>query len=1137
MAEPANPSWQNLTAALASGDMAAIRSAVALLDEQGETLLAEHIGARRVERVRRTARRARETLRRAGGRVIVIHGIMGAQLDVVAADGDVDRVWVNYWRLLNGRIADLELRDGKHPKDPSRIVRVAGIFPEYLPLLLELDQFWRVTPFAYDWRLDIDTAAAELAELVTTWAAGEPCHIVAHSMGGLVARRFMQRFPAVWASMADPDGRKRGGRLIQLGTPNKGSLAIPMMLAGDEPLVRKLALLDRKHDVRKLLPILGTFPGPYQMLPAPGSASDDRDRLYRHATWGSLPAREPFLALGRELHESLAAVQAPEAIVYVAGYDRDTPYRIRVTAAGKFEYRLTRNGDGRVPHELGLLDGVHTLWVDEVHGDLPANDAVLTGIHRLLETGNTLELEQTRPVTRGAAPEGWVKAMPTEPSETELAALTAGLVPTRGRKTVAPNEDTERAEALLVAGFVGGERPRAAREQTPAGRARSRRAAPAAAKLAVEVVCGDITRVEGDLYAVGHYVGVLPQAAELALDRVISPAGAPPDAQVLRMHTRRGVLRGELGDVDLYPWADGSGRLVAIAGMGYPGTFGAAELRKLASRLALAVSGLPNVRTVCTVLIGSGAGNLGVATCVRRLLAGVVDALRQEGARGGIERIRIVERSLPKAAEIHEAIERFAAEAAESGTLRLDVAGEVRIDESAHETPPFVVPMTLATLIEAAGAEPQSAKRRAVDAVLARLPGRRARNRAALEALVAELGDAHGVLELAGRLAVGVRGTNAETRDPEAPARFSCVRDADGLVVAALASTAVVPQRALRFDLRLFEELAIKATDPLDEDAEALGDLTTRLLIPADFLPLLGRAPAVVAELDRYTARLPWELMAVDEALDGHRSHLALAVPFARQLRTSYAAPPPAGFAIPTDAAGGRRLRALVIGDPGDPRTGDDLPGARAEALAVLDILTDLGVATEARIGAPSAPRRGRLREIEPAGRLEVLKLLLCGEFDLVHYCGHGDFSAERPDSTGWLFEDGLLTAREIEGLQRAPRLIVANACLSGRVSERRAGGRALVHRAADETALLPTLADEFFKRGVRDYIGTAWEVHDEGAVLFAKELYTALLAGRARLGEALLAARLALAGEEERRRYDALWAAYQHYGDPTAAL
>jgi CHAT domain-containing protein len=82
------------------------------------------------------------------------------------------------------------------------------------------------------------------------------------------------------------------------------------------------------------------------------------------------------------------------------------------------------------------------------------------------------------------------------------------------------------------------------------------------------------------------------------------------------------------------------------------------------------------------------------------------------------------------------------------------------------------------------------------------------------------------------------------------------------------------------------------------------------------------------------------------------------------------------------------------------------------------------------------------------------------------------------------------------------------------------------------------TLADEFFRRGVRDYIGTAWEVNDEGAILFAEALYEALLTPGhpdVSLGAAMLQARRRLADRED--VFGALWAAYQHYGDPTASL
>jgi hypothetical protein len=74
----------------------------------------------------------------------------------------------------------------------------------------------------------------------------------------------------------------------------------------------------------------------------------------------------------------------------------------------------------------------------------------------------------------------------------------------------------------------------------------------------------------------------------------------------------------------------------------------------------------------------------------------------------------------------------------------------------------------------------------------------------------------------------------------------------------------------------------------------------------------------------------------------------------------------------------------------------------------------------------------------------------------------------------------------------------------------------------------------------VRDYVGTAWEVSDEGAILFAETFYDAVLPDPRRpdadttYGEAMLRARKVLA---EAGVYEALWAAYQHYGDPTGSL
>ena len=188
----------------------------------------------------------------------------------------------------------------------------------------------------------------------------------------------------------------------------------------------------------------------------------------------------------------------------------------------------------------------------------------------------------------------------------------------------------------------------------------------------------------------------------------------------------------------------------------------------------------------------------------------------------------------------------------------------------------------------------------------------------------------------------------------------------------------------------------------------------------------------------------------------------------------------------------GGGLRALVIGDPGDPEKGQDLPGVMNEALKLKELLESRDdVFVEARIGAPGAARDDALYDVKPADRLEVLSLLMDGGFDLVHYAGHADFDPEQPSRVGWVFARGLLTPGEIGRLERVPAVIVSNACLSARTSLTLEGARR-PDDARTEAGLLPSLADEFFKLGVRNYVGTAWEVNDIGAEVFARVFYLA---------------------------------------------
>jgi pimeloyl-ACP methyl ester carboxylesterase len=368
---------------------------------------------------------------------------------------------------------DLKLRDdGSSPAPPPTIL-LHGVYPAvYLPMILELHQQWHTLPLGYDWRKDIDESADMVAEAVRNWGQGEPIHLLVHSMGGLVARRFIARHPQVWASMRDP-ALDRGGRLVMLGTPNRGSFAIVLALSGEEKMVRTLSKIDLTHNLDEMLRILNTFAGSYQLLPSPlVDLGDDHLRLFDKAAWGKLPVFQSMIDKGKAFQEQLHPVIDAPRLLFVAGHDQETPVAVTVTAPGKFTYRKTQDGDGRVPHVLGLLPGVKTYYIKEKHGDLAKNETVLAAVHDLLRTGSTTAMPDRPPRLRVAARGPYSKTKEKPP--TEVAALMAAAAERPRAASIRPELAAARLEALATADYLG----------TPGGATRARRARTRTAKPA-----------------------------------------------------------------------------------------------------------------------------------------------------------------------------------------------------------------------------------------------------------------------------------------------------------------------------------------------------------------------------------------------------------------------------------------------------------------------------------------------------------------------------------------------------------------------------------------------------------------------------------------------------------------------------
>lgn len=1067
--------------------------------------LRAYLGDRRYQYQRDlTLRRSivRSAARELSGNVVVIHGIMGSELSAFSRAGKADQIWVKVMKIVVGALGRLQLADdGLKEVDESFDVRPTGMLKRhYGDLLLSLSGSWRVRAFWFDWRKSLDVAAAELDAKLTGWFGEEPVHIVAHSMGGLVARTFICRYRAHWERLRGDDSGRSGGRLVMLGTPNHGSFAIPQVLTGIEGTVKKLTLVDARNTAAQLRAVLNSFPGTYQMLPSPLLRGGRWQALYDPTTYPGLHVSRPHLDAARAHHELLSEVVDPERLVYVAGANQRTLVNVDPDrTANPKAYTVSREGDGRVPHELGLLSGVRTFYVETSHGDLTTSSVVLSRLDDLLRTGEC-DLATAPPTPRALADgrsdaRALEEEQQSEQEEVRDRAAALGFRAASGQASPTTAVSTDRElEELLVRGLLS---TQDSRRRPPARPRRVRRQSIRLSLVpgAIEEMGKEADETPIDAVAVGHYVGVRPQQAELALDRSISAGltpgrnGRQPARLLITEYSERGIIRGELGqpffleDPRQTATTGGPRRVVVLAGMGLPGRFGAPELTVLARELVWALGRLGK-RHLATVLIGAGTGNIPIPDAVEAWLRGLSDALTSavESAGGRLEQLTFVEASAAKLDPLQDAI------------------------------------VAQKSLLEKCGLgveyEPLSAER--------------------LVALEQEE-----LKQLQRRLTRQDLRSGREPGRP-APTRLTLSLDHGVYTVGAITQTASLPERAIPLDPTLVEqandELAGEWQPNLQCDR---GRLLERLLIPDDLRPMLAGNAPVVMLLDATVARIHWEMLAqsdpgvgriegdTQQQDDLERVFLGTSRGFTRQLRTTFA-PPPEPPPPPR-----RVLRVLVVADPAaDAR----LDGAEEEGVAVADLFESFNA-----IVPPTVESRIeviRLLGPNAATRTAVMRHLAVHSYDVLHYAGHCVYDEDDPARQGWLFTGGkLLSPNELSRIDRIPKFVFSNACESG-VTPDRANQRA--------PGLAPSFAESFFARGVSNFVCTAWPVSDRAARDFALTLYARLLGipVTSRLGasrpvsswvpeemhRAMREARLAIFNTLDGRQ---TWGAYQHYGNP----
>ncbi|MEP7298742.1 MAG: hypothetical protein ABI702_21365, partial [Burkholderiales bacterium] len=456
--------------------------------------------------------------------VFVLPGILGSNL---AVDGK--RIWLGF-HFLNG-LKKLSW----DPATASHVTPDGPIGLSYNSLIDRLGDTHEVTAFAYDWRRPIEDEARRLADAVDAAldarkASGQPVRLLAHSMGGLVARTMRLERPKTWARMMAVDG----ARFLMLGTPNGGSWAPMQTLSGDDTFGNALVAFGSIFDNGGARKMMAGMPGfiqlqadlldPAQGLDKAGTwqklADDDMAVLKARSIWHDEGAQRTIYEWGappqKVLDQAVALRQRLDAqvptlageaakILLVVGHADQTPVGIAQGNDG-LEYLEASDGDGRVPLKSALLPGVRTWKVDAEHGKLPDVSGAFAAYVELLTTGQTTALDVLpADATRGGAAPGTALALTrSRPSR----GVVPSLPPSKAADTMALR--TTRVE----------------RERTQGK----------AAALRVTVCNADLKFV-ADPLLIGHYRSLVLTGAEWVVDGLVAHAmseslatGLYPDA-------------------------------------------------------------------------------------------------------------------------------------------------------------------------------------------------------------------------------------------------------------------------------------------------------------------------------------------------------------------------------------------------------------------------------------------------------------------------------------------------------------------------------------------------------------------------------------------------------------------------------
>jgi pimeloyl-ACP methyl ester carboxylesterase len=420
--------------------------------------------------------------------VVLLPGITGS---VLAKDGE--EVWApTPGAALRGLLSlgrsltkNLEVKDDdwKAPNlgdgvEATRLVNAAQIIPglwkidvyneieDFLLATFDLTRGVNYFPFPYDWRRDNRASAARLQERSRTWLAdwrarsGNPTAqlvLVGHSMGGLVARYFVEAL----------GGWRDTKAVVTFGTPFYGSLnAVDFLINGFHKNLGPFSVdfsaqLRSMTSVQQLVPSYRCIYGPDDTARTPANAGLDQWK----PTWN-----DALQTFQQEMESAAKANRADpqfaaNPVVYQPITGRDQPTRQSAAVVnGKVELRFDRDGkdesgDGTVPLLSAALAGTQQMrtFAPEQHSRLQTNVPLLNHLSGVIQALHATRVEDLRrTVTSWFAIDVDDVYLPGEPVSVHVQALSdldPGTLPeikaTVSVQDKATGEETARREVIV----------------------------------------------------------------------------------------------------------------------------------------------------------------------------------------------------------------------------------------------------------------------------------------------------------------------------------------------------------------------------------------------------------------------------------------------------------------------------------------------------------------------------------------------------------------------------------------------------------------------------------------------------------------------------------------------------------------